>query len=60
MARLADLFYCTNLIISRSRVLSTTPVTESIVENTVSDAGWLTGVDENVKRYFAERELELN
>ena len=60
MARLADLFYCTNLIISRSRVLTTTPVAESIVENAVSDAGWLTGVDENVKRYFAERELELN
>ena len=26
----------------------------------ITDMGWLTGVDEQVQRYFAERELELN
>ena len=42
-------------------IINTNNPTVEVVEQTVTtDAGWLTGVDETVQRYFAERQSELN
>lgn len=40
--------------------IDTSNPTVEVVEQRMTDAGWLTGVDETVQRYFAERQSELN
>ena len=60
-AKLYCLFRDVDLPVDTSGIIDTSNPTVEVVEQTATtDAGWLTGVDETVQRYFAERQSELN
>lgn len=62
VTKLYYLFRDQGLPVDASGVLINTnnPTVEVVEQTVTTDAGWLTGVDEKVQRYFAERQSELN